>query len=249
MKTWVAILGLLFVGFARADESEIPFVSLYQYKPIYFLMGNPYTKIQLSISTQLLRTFPLYFGYTQLMMWDLFVSQPYFYDINYNPEIFYRLQPWGRIDEWIDLDLFDHESNGRGAGEERSWNRFGIRYHTRIFLGENTKLYGEIKAWVPWAVNSHNEKIERRRGSWELTLTLTDFLDSPFQSSDFILRIYPGGVSTTNPIYGGQELTFRWRTPFKAILPSFVAQVFHGYGEYLLALDDDHWGLRAGFGF
>src|SRR6476660_2830103 len=100
---------------ALAEESEHQFVPLYQYKPIYFLLGQTYTKIEVSFKVQIVSTIPIYFGYSQLMMWDLFLSSPFFRDLNYNPELFYRLLIPGEKDQWLDFGPLDHESNGKGG--------------------------------------------------------------------------------------------------------------------------------------
>jgi len=234
---------------ALADEGEPSRISLYQYKPIYFLMGNPYTKIEVSFKTQVVSVVPFYFGYTQLMMWDLFISSPRFYDINYDPEVFYRFKIGDSKEQWIDFEMLEHESNGLGGSEERAWNRTSLRFHSLALLDQKIKLYWEIKAWLAWALNSNNAEISRYRGSWELSLTLADFLGPFFEYGDLVFRLYPGGASTINPFLGGQELTFRSKAGPHAFLPLFVFQIFHGYGESLLDLSDDRWGLRAGIGF
>ncbi len=71
------------------DREPIPFLE--RYKPSYFLLGHPITKVQVSFRVQLVRDLPVHFGYTQLMMWDLFKSSAPFRDLNYNPDLFYRL--------------------------------------------------------------------------------------------------------------------------------------------------------------
>ncbi len=245
-KLFIAFL--LSLGLAHADETE-PTIPLYQYKPIYFLLGKPYTKVQFGFKAPMIQGVPLYFGYTQLMMWHIAVRSPYFYDINYNPEIFYRIAIGEGSTQWIDLGPFEHESNGTGGERERSWNRSSIRYHSQYRLGERARLSVEVKAWIPWILKEKNSEITRYRGSGEVTLILSDFLGRFFEVGDLIFRLYPGGASTVNPLQGGQELTFRCRTGFHAVLPLFVGQVFHGVGESLYDLTESRWGLRAGFGF
>jgi outer membrane phospholipase A len=232
-----------------AAEGEPHLLPLYQYQPIYFLMGTPYTKIEISFKTQIFRSVPIYFAYTQLMIWDLFTHSPYFIDVNYNPLVFYRYPIGGGMNEWVDLIPFEHESNGRGDILERSWNRAGASYHNQSSIGERMKLYWELKAWVPFYLNPNNSDLAQYRGVWEVNLTLSDFMGEFFEFNDLIFRLYPGGKSLTNPLHGGQELTLRLRSHFRDFLPLFVVQAFHGYGEYLSDYADDHWGIRAGLGF
>ena len=100
MADWVPLRALHFLrlGFVLmifllpalsvAEEAQSELIHFYQFKPTYFLMGTPYTKIEFSFKADVIRSVPLYFGYTQLMFWELFVQSPYFYDIDYNPEVF-----------------------------------------------------------------------------------------------------------------------------------------------------------------
>jgi phospholipase A1 len=234
---------------ARAAEGESDLLQLYNYKPIYFLAGTSYTKIELSFKTQIVKSVPVYFGYTQLMMWDLFIHSPYFYDINYNPLVWYRLNLEGDANHWVDLIPYEHESNGKGGDLERTWNRVGAAYHDRFSLGDHTKLYLDFKAWIPFAGGSHNTDIAEYRGVWELDLTLSKFLSPYFDFDDVTFRLYPGGETYTNPLHGGQELTFRLRGGHREFLPLSVVQIFHGYGEYMQDYQVSQWGIRAGIGF
>jgi outer membrane phospholipase A len=238
---------------AQAAEGEAELLHLYQYKPLYFLMGNPYTKIELSFKVQLHRRLPLYAGYTQLMFWDLFVRSPAFHDIDYRPEVFYRLQPGGpgggRLN-WLDLGFYEHESNGVGGINERSWNRSYLRYHDQWKFANGLGLIGELTAWAILSTHDNNPDIARYRGRYELSLTLTGILGSRFELSDLALRLYPGGASGLDPFGGGgQELTLRAKAAYRDFMPLFVAQVFHGEGESLIDYPQSRWGFRAGFGF
>jgi len=246
----------MFVGFfvfvgvnAIAAEGESNLLELYNYKPIYFLMGTSYTKIELSFKTQVLKSVPVYFGYTQLMLWDLFIKSPYFYDINYNPLVWYRLNFSENENHWIDIIPFEHESNGKGGALERTWNRAGASYHQVISVGVHSKIFFDFKAWIPFVGDSKNTDIAQYRGIWELQLTFSKFLGTFFDFNDLEFRLYPGGSSYTYPFQGGQELTLRLRTRFRDFLPFTIVQVFHGYGQYLMDYQDSLWGVRAGIGF
>src|SRR5690606_24440532 len=95
---------ILFLSFssqiwAQADAPAAPSIkevnqeeeeNFYRYRDIYFLSGEPDTKIQLSLKVRLLKNVDFYFGYSQVMFWKLFIerSSP-FHDVAYNPELFY----------------------------------------------------------------------------------------------------------------------------------------------------------------
>src|SRR5579863_1274910 len=138
-----------------AEESGSDLNRLESYKPIYFLMGSPNTKIEVSLKTKVIEGFNLYVGYSQLMMWELFRKSPYFSDLNYNPEIFYRmvLKADSKMipTRWLDFGGFEHESNGKGGVNERSWNRSYLRYHDEVDSTMGSRVYWSIKAWGPYS--------------------------------------------------------------------------------------------------
>jgi outer membrane phospholipase A len=182
------------------------------------------------------------------MMWDALIAKPYFYDLNYNPELFYRWRLDGENTEWLDIGA-EHESNGKGASGERAWDRAFLRYHVATQMNSEHKLHFEVKAWVPGDYDANNKDLPRYRGVWEINVTLSDCLRPWLERGDLTLRLYPGGPSFTDPTRGGQELTFTARLSSSSVLPVFVAQVFHGYAEELLDYNISHWSVRAGFGF
>ncbi len=252
MLKFAVVLFLLIVGTPRpclALEGEPELLHLYQYKPIYFIMGNPYAKIELSFKTQIVSTIPFYFAYTQLMFWDVFIPSPYFEELNYNPLVFYRYLIHSEQDQWVDLIPLEHESNGRGGTDERSWNRIGAAYPTSTRLGDRARLFFDFKAWLPFDYQANNSDIPQYRGVWEAQIATSNFIGQFFEFDDLTFRFYPGGARFINPLHGGQELTFRTKTVHRTFLPLFVAQIFHGYGESLIDAQDDRWGFRAGLGF
>lgn len=230
---------------SESDPSQS--LSLLTYKPIYFLVGGKYAKIQFSFATQVTKNLPIYFGYTQLMMWDILTSSPYFYDLNYNPIFWYRLVTNSKHDEWIDLIPWEHESNGKGGAEERAWDRAGVRFH-RVDHINNVKIQEFYKLWVPFNLNKNNLNIMEYRGYLEANLTFLEVV-SIFDFTDLIFRIYSGGSSGIDPTHGGQELTLRTRAKDHKFLPFMTFQIFHGYGEYLQDYTSSLWGVRIGVGF
>ena len=239
---------------ARAQEPAAPepFEDIYHYKPMYFLLGKPITKVQLSVKARVIRNKEVFIGYTQLMMWDLFKESRPFTDINYNPEIFYRftlrdLKSDGQS-EWIDLGPYMHESNGKSGPTSRSWNRAYVRYSRTQKLGTGSKYSLSVQVWLPYAYDPGTEDLPRYRGLYEINLRLSEFLGPFFEQHDLNLRLYPGGKSLVNPLHGGRELTLRLKGREKVFLTQIVFQFFQGRGESLLNYRDNVVGLRAGFG-
>jgi phospholipase A1 len=232
-----------------ANEHE-PIQFFERYQPSYFLLGRPNTKVQISFKIQAFRNFPIYFGYTQLMMWDLFKTSAPFRDINYSPDFFYRMNFDAAPEASRTLDLgIRHESNGVDGDISRSWNRVFARYmSTQMMATRGIWWSGEI--WIPYGMTDAPSKLlPRYRGLWQAELGLTDLLRGIFEVNEVILRVYGGGASRVNPLKGGQEITYREKRTSRAFLLPLYLQIFHGYGENLLDAPDERWGVRAGIGF
>lgn len=244
-----ALCAVLFFGMrAGAQENWTQVTPFEAYKPDYFMMGQPNTKIQLSFKMPLVQHQNLYFGYSQLMFWELWRPDPFFADIDYNPDLFYRVDLGKTEDRWLDVGLFEHESNGKGGTLERSWNRSYLRYHDEWSLGGRAKLRGEVKAWVPYSFNDWNRNLPNYRGLWEINVMASDFKGN-YVVEDLMFRFYGGGPSNVDPAHGGQELTFRIKSANRDYLPVVMMQVFHGFGESLADYRHSYWAYRAGIGF
>jgi len=137
-------------AYCYVDEITPELETFSEYKPTYFITGHPDTKVQLSFKAYIVRAMPLYFAYSQLMMWDLFTkrSSP-FRDINFNPEVFYRLNLNDQPSfQWLDFGIYEHESNGKDGGDSRAWDRIYLRYATTfpIQSEDGAKLHITVKA-------------------------------------------------------------------------------------------------------
>ena len=244
----VFVFAALAAGRAAAQENWTQVTPFEGYKPVYFLMGQPNAKIEGSLKVPLIQGQTLYFGYTQIMLWELVRPSPYFADVNYNPEIFYRFHLGDRKDRWLDFGPLEHESNGKGGADERSWNRTYLRYHEEWALYGRAKLRAEVKAWVPYSMNASNRNLPNYRGLWEGNVILSDFRGD-WVVEDLIFRFYAGGPSNVDPTRGGQELTLRIKTAKRKFIPVTMLQVFHGCAESLADYRHSNWAYRAGIGF
>jgi phospholipase A1 len=229
-----------------ASETELgdqEWVQLLHDQPTYFLLGKPETKIQFSLKAKLLKKSDLYLAYTQRIFWDLFERSSPFLDINYNPSFFYRIHLSSDQDSIIDIIGYEHESNGKGGHESRSWDRIGARYQSVYHFENGMMGTWSIRAWVPFNYDQDNVNLSAYRGVYELIFTLSRFL-----GADLSLRLYPGGKLYINPLQGGRELTLRYRGVGSIVLAYAVFQIFQGYAENLLEYDKSYWGFRLGFG-
>ncbi|MGZ3671259.1 MAG: phospholipase A [Bdellovibrionota bacterium] len=245
----LALLALLpQIAVAYVDEGTPPVVKLSAYKPSYTVVGKNDGKIQLSFKARPASAFALYFGYTQLMMWDIYKSSAPMRDVNFNPEVFYRFTLGDKEElRWIDFGPFEHESNGFDGANSRSWNRTYLRYSDTLFTDGPRKLQWSVKLWVPYSCEGGF--CTRYRGVGEGTASIDNLFGTAIGENDLTLRFYPGGPSALNLAKGGQELTFRLRPVRRAFMPLFVVQFFHGYGENLLDQAREGLALRGGIGF
>lgn len=247
---FAAGLGLSSQAFAYANENATSKWQAEGYKPNYFLYGDPDSKLSLSLKVKVMENSDFYLAYSQLMFWELAEQSSPFKDVNYNPEIFYRKYVEDRPATWVDVGIFEHESNGQGGDDSRGWNRFYLLYSAEAFSWEEAKFYASFKAWIPYSTEETNEDINEYRGLWELNLTVASFLGESFDRSDLILRVYPGGRTGIDPTQGGQEVTLRLKgSSFKEFLPVFTIQYFNGYGESLLSYNQKESVWRVGIGF
>jgi outer membrane phospholipase A len=183
------------------------------------------------------------------MIWDIYANSVPFKDLNYNPELFYRISRDDSDRQGWDFGIYEHESNGRSGTDSRSWDRIYVRYRDVYQVSSEQVLLWNAKIWIPFNYDSTNSNLPEYRGIWELNFSLTNLLGNSFDESDLLFRLYPGGQFYINPFLGGQELTFRIKSKARKLLLPIVFQFFHGYGEYLLEYNNDHFGVRIGFGF
>lgn len=230
----------------KQDFSNQPYFGIY--KDNYFIFGtavgpkpdrqNSNVKFQISISQRLTRaSLPwgtyLYLFYTQRCFWNILEDSMPMTDLNFNPGIGIT-KPLFAKNRYIGKMTFlvEHESNGRGGLDSRSWNRVALAGN--VIVTKNLMVHGKI--WVPIVDGEHNRDIVDYCG----------FLQFGFQamSND---RRFCGGVTVTprkhlscNTV---AELSFRI---FKRENQYLFLQYYNGYGEGLLEYKRFHSQLRLG---
>lgn len=185
----------------------------------------------------------LYMGFTLSAWWQVYadgISKP-FRETNYQPEIFYVL-PTG-------YELFgahttvliglEHQSNGRGQGLSRSWNRVYTN-----FLFEKDNWVVSFRPWIRLAEDEKrfefdpdgddNPDIEDFMGHFELGAAYR------WNTLEFSFR----GRQNFSTHYGAAEfaITFPLWGKFRG-----YAKAFHGYGDSLI--DYNYSQTRVGLGF
>ena len=212
-------------------------------------LNNNEMKFQLSVKVMLWhlswsRKTKVYFAYTNQSYWQAYnsaISSP-FRETNHEPEVFVThplSYAWGGFNLREVSGSFVHQSNGRGIGLSRSWNR--------VYLDFLFDTEGWLFHFKPWyripekkkeslvdPVGDDNPDIEKYLGNFEL-YGVHEYGKNSF---DFMWR---NNLQRKNR--GAIQLG--WQFPITDQLDGYL-QIFNGYGESLV--DYDHSLTRIGFG-
>lgn len=229
-----------------SNDTEKKEQDLNPYKPTYFMFQwgthDPrdnrqlYAKFQFNIKQNLWEG--LYFAYTYRALWSITEQSAPFKDNSHNPEIFYDISSEGLLK--IGQIGFEHESNGKGGIDSRSWNR--VYWEPRlVYKRLEGKLFGfdtlavYIKAWIKFnEKQSDNPDILDYYGNGELTVKLYS------DEYQFVVKARKG----LKKDYGNIQIELMHRLSENF---SLYAQFWNGYGESLL--DYNRQTTRYGIGF
>lgn len=224
-----------------------------RHKDIYAIVGEPNTKVQISLKYRLFGGFNLFLAYTQTMFWDLGKESSPFKDVNYNPEIFYRINlPDSGILKSIDIGLFEHESNGRSGDDSRAWNRSYIKFNTVSHFSKWTFNWDtKVFALYRFGLDKENTDIGQYMGFWETRVTFINFFDlvDLIDRAQLYFAFFSGGEISQSISKGGQELGFKFRLGWGKFNPFFFVQLYHGYNESLLDYNKEYFAYRFGLSF
>ena len=222
---------------------------LKRHYPFYFAYGNPSSKLQVSFKTLLIKDVPLYFGYTQLMFWDLLADSKPFRDLTYNPEIFYR---WTLNKQWIiksiDFGGFAHNSNGKAGLDSRSYNKSYVRAN---FETETKRwvLRFSTEASYLYDFDDTNTDIMDYIGPLSLNVTFVQLYESWIDKTEFSLKASPAGRFADRWDRGGYQASLSFRLGGLKFVPAFYFQYYQGYAETLLNYNKQISVFRGGFLF
>jgi outer membrane phospholipase A len=226
------------------------------YEPIYFILGSyPAAEFQVSLKYKVLDfkdnwdpLTHLYFAYTQTSFWELFTEDPSFYDTSYKPSGFFYYPDVLR-NKFFQLDLQiggEHESNGRGGTEERSFNTIYLQPTATIDLPDNLQLSLQPRAWFYMYVGDNDENIADYHGYADLLAALT-FLDP---TSGEKIQLSTKFLIGDEGSHAGLRFDLRFNLVNAPVLrkfnPAIQVQYFTGYGQTLLQYNQPSHALRAG---
>ncbi|WP_244946228.1 phospholipase A [Pandoraea apista] len=204
---------------AITPTTDTEFARISSNEPMYIAFGkngDANARFQLSFKFHILKPDNpasksfldnLYFGYTQLSIWDLQAESAPFRDSNYRPSLFYYIPDTGVRASWFSsLGVaagIEHESNGKAGDDSRSINtvfvkpilKFGnpSEYHWTVA----PKLYAYVE-------KSDNRDIQDYRGymdllvlwgkpnGWQIGATLRKGMKRNYGSAD-VQVTYPLG--------------------------------------------------------
>lgn len=227
---------------ARGLSTHRPmYVLPYTYSSAY---DGRHTEVAFQISAkQKLFGTNFYFGYTQRSFWQLYNSKESspFRETDYNPELFYRWTPqiaW--LNHWGADAGLEHESNGKGLPDSRSWNRlyiapFQAKGKYLVYLKFWYRLPEKAKTGPTDAEGDDNPDIERYYGHAEFQVQ-RQFFDNHL--AHLILR--------ANPATGKGSVSFNYSIPSSDGSLFYCLNFFSGYGETLI--DYNRAITRVGIG-
>lgn len=231
------------------DKRTSPeFSGLEQYKNTYFVLNDNDAKFQLSFKWQIVKDVPLFFGYTQNSVWDVFEDSSPFKSITFNPDFFYRFNIDFLNYSYIDLGVFEHNSNGRDGVESRSYNQTFLRVISKKVFKDGFGFVMENKFYAIYDEGEFNEDIREFLGYYEMTLRLQNIFKFAFDDEEFYLRYVPGknGFSLSDRDYGFYNLGFSFRFQDSSLLPAFLIDYYSGFSESLIDYNKKTKEVRFG---
>ena len=216
----------------------------YTYSPQY-AGRNTEALFQISLKQRLFGI-PLYAAYSQKSFWQAYntANSSPFRETDYNPELFYRYIPADRF-RWFHLGAdigFEHESNGRGLPDSRSWNRF----YAAVFQAEDNHLI----YWKWWYRLPENDSIpatDPERDDNPHIGYYYGYSELTFEQQLFGKQL-ARAMFRFNPVTGKGAVNLQYTVPNKASNPDFfwMLYLWQGYGEDLLNYNRSTFRLGVG---
>jgi phospholipase A1 len=230
-----------------AEMNEQSPTHLGYYRPLYAVSGTPDTKVQISFKYQPVVDVPFYLGYTQRMFWHLYQTSSPIYDVNYNPEFFYRYLIGGdHFFKTLDIGIFEHESNGRDGADSRSVDDSYLRLNGLTKVGDST-LELSVKVFELYLLDVPNSDLRDYRGYWQGSVAIRDVLPEFLKKNEIYFTSTQGqhyaGFDVTK---GSQEVGIRFKFLFPNLDTRLYFQFYRGYDDSMLHYNQFETGYRGG---
>lgn len=224
----------LIFGQMRMDDGSPPFSG--QQLDTKFSLGLSFSLFSQSELLDFLD--PLRFGYSQLSWWNIADDSSPFTEHNYNPEVYWDFTQPGRplIGDfpYVDRVGLEHQSNGLGGLDSRSWDRIYAQKTYHFF----PQLRLGFKFWQVIGTDWQNDDIEDYLGSGQVSLEY-----EPNDRTLIRFKVQRGhDVSTYT-----YQADIRYRRPW--LNSAFFLSYHNGYGEALINYNQKASSVRLGLYF
>lgn len=279
----VAVLAILFLSAAAfaedgSYENAGVYMGLSTYKPMYFSLGwgslyqnlgttfasysDDLVKVSVSMKYDPFYRWHsgLFMAYTQTMFWDTFGYSGPFEEIDFNPELFWRLESGYNLFGDVKIPLLDflqagweHKSNGQNEPLSRGYDR--LYGQIQLGLGENIHFALGAKWFhmidTDWFDNGFlslrdNPDIQMYTSSWEFQALLSLGDHRIFLlPSKFILSVGPGGGANAFDFSLGWQQLEVYLGKFIGDFRPYI-QVWNGYGQSMIDYNQAALSAHAG---
>lgn len=214
------------------------------HRPTYLIFGKDDLKLQFSFKYRIAKNLNLYFAHTQTMFWNIYDESKPFYDISFNPELFYRVID-NRYDFFRSVDMgYMHLSNGKGGNDSRSMDRVFLR--SNILTEYKEHLIGaNIMLYKLYNFDRGNKDIQKYMGYWDVTFFISNILKHEKQSLDLELRLFSGS-KILKPSQGAYQVGLIYDFNSDNFNPMIYLQYYKGYVENVLSYYKKTEQLRLG---
>lgn len=221
---------------------------LQRHQPFFFAYGNPTTKAQLSFKVPIVQDIPFYFGYTQIVFWELTQTSKPFRDMTYNPDFFYRfeLEDKSYVLKSVDIGLWNHTSNGKRDLDSRSYNKSYLRFNAAHAFNKWI-IKGSAQVAALYDFDATNSDIQDYISPLSFSLSVAQIFDGHWvDKSEFSIQASPGGKFANRWDHGGYQFAYSFRLGGIKVVPAFYLQYYTGYAESLLNYDQNEQEFRGG---
>jgi phospholipase A1 len=174
----------------------------------------------------------LNFSYSQLSYWQVYSASAWFRETDYEPEVIlnYTFDPNNQL-----VLSLNHQSNGRGGQEERSWNRLIAEYT----YGHNNWMF-KVRGWV---------LIFKADSSDLYNPNITDYLGhgdilGSYKWNKLIVSLSGGNFERFDRSHFQGTLSYPMTNKFR-----LYVQGYSGYGQSLIEYDHRTNAIGLGIAF
>jgi phospholipase A1 len=254
-KFLLALLAVLIIPFslnAASNTEEKAFYGISPYKDNYFIAGNSkdQVKSQISFKYHVIDhpDFGLFLGYTQQMFWRAYDndnSSP-MYDMNYNPELFWRYEIKIPYFKYIQFTPWEHKSNGQPANpQDRTWNSYGASVFNFFDL-KYLHLTTMSKFFVLYGVGDRTPDLYKYLSFSEFKFVIEPWIfRNHYMNPEFSVSFIGGLINE----YGARVYNVKLKPQTTLVRLNIMFQYWEGYGQNQIDYNIYDKAYRVGISF